>query len=132
VLVEESPEAGIELGDRQSVLERERRGLAAIGPENELVLEEIEAEIERRCPEPHLACGQAADVDVERHVPPVVARMRRGETNLVDELDVEMERLLRRRPVGIRDVRRLSLLGHERDLVDVAAAPLFPPLGRSG
>jgi hypothetical protein len=43
---------------------------------------------------------EAAHVDVEGDVPPVIARRDGGQPDLADDLAVQVQRVLRRAPVG--------------------------------
>src|SRR2546430_1039071 len=51
-------------------------------------------------------CRQAAGVDVQPDVPPVVARRCRRQPDLPDDLAIEMQRVLGRAPVGHVQLRQ--------------------------
>jgi hypothetical protein len=93
-------EAGVELRDRQPCAERERRGSAVRRPDDHGVIDEVDRDLERRVAMMQPPRREPADVDVQRHVPPVVARRRGGQPDLAEDLAVEMQRVLGRAPVG--------------------------------
>ena len=122
--------------------ERERLRCTAARPHDEPVVDEVEVDLERHAGRRvHAARRQPAHVDVERHVPPVVARRRRGQPHLAR----------RSAPTGAAcpssppspssgragSSGRLSIavvicprrLHDERDLVDEAPAPVLAGLG---
>ena len=105
---------GVEVGDARAELEAARATVG--GADDERVVDEVERDVIGRLLLMETARGQAAHVDVERDVPPVVARRSRGEPDLADDLAVEVERVLRRAPVGEVELGKL-LLGHGPDLV---------------
>jgi hypothetical protein len=79
----------------------------------------------------HPSRRKPADVDVQRRVPPVVARRHRRELDLPDDLRPEVQRDLRRFPVGQRYRREC---GHVIDLLsfailhDVSTESLWPQI----
>jgi hypothetical protein len=89
----------VEVGDREAVAELEAP-FRARRLDDEPVVDEVEPDLEPgavgRVQQPR---GQAAHVDVQRHVPPVVLRRQRGHLDLADDLDPEVERVLRRLPL---------------------------------
>ena len=106
-------QALVEGRDREPVVERERLELPAVGPDDEPVVDEVEVDLEghagRRV---HPARRQPAHVDVERDVPPVVARGGRGHPHLADDLRPQVQRVLRRLPLLERERRELPLRPH--------------------
>ena len=78
----------VEGGDREPLDECELLGSTPIRPHDEAVLDKVEVDLEghavRRV---HAARRQPANVDVERSMPPVVARSGRGHAHLADDLD---------------------------------------------
>ena len=80
---------------------------------------------------------QPAHIDEEGRVPPVVTWRRRGHPHLADDLRPQMQRVLRRLPLGERQWReghRASLPDGTTNahLVNKAPAPAFARLGRAG
>jgi hypothetical protein len=92
-------QVGVEAGDRQPAGEEERFRPAVSRLHDESILEKVEDDLEFRFVVVEATGGEAADVDVERHVPPVVPRSRRRQPHLPEDLAVEVERVLRRTPV---------------------------------
>jgi hypothetical protein len=92
-------QVGVEPRNRHAA--REREGLDPPVPtlHDESVVDEVERDLELGFPVVEATRGQAANVDVERRVPPVVARRRRGQADLAEDLAVEVERILGRAPV---------------------------------
>ena len=144
----------IELGHRQPVSELERVHFAAVAPDHQAVIDEIEVDGEGDTG----LCVQATrrqttDVYVERNVPPVVAGSGRGHPHLADNLNSQVQSGLRflpltqRKFLGARFGCRLgcSWLGicreildrcsawlhAERNLVDEAPTPVLAGLGRA-
>jgi hypothetical protein len=70
------------------------------GPRDQGVIGEVERNLERRAAVMQAACRQAADVDVQRDVPPVVSRRRRRQPDLADDPGVQMQGVFGRMPVG--------------------------------
>jgi len=66
---------------------------------------------------------ESADVDVQRSVPPVVARCRRRQPDLAEDLAVQVQRVLCRAPVGQVQLRQC----HRRETVSVNVAASKPP-----
>ena len=73
-LAEQRVEAGIELRDGQSVAELERLRATVGRSHGHGVIDEVEGDLERRVVVMQPSRLQPAHVDVERDVPPVVAR----------------------------------------------------------
>jgi hypothetical protein len=97
---------GVERGDAEPVLEREAL-LAAVGrADPQRVPDHVEVDLERRAGAAHPSRGQAAHVDVQRDVPPVVARRGRRQAHFADDLAAEVQRVLRRAPVAERERRQ--------------------------
>jgi hypothetical protein len=71
---EDRVDARIEVPDRHSGAEPERLGPAVSGPHDQGMIDEVDGDIERCAAMVEAACRQAADVYVQRDVPPVVAR----------------------------------------------------------
>jgi hypothetical protein len=63
------------------------------------VVDEVEVDLEGRVSFVQPSGGEAAHVDVEGNVPPLVARRRGREADLAHDLAVEVQRVLRRPPV---------------------------------
>ena len=99
-LGEHRVEAGVEVRDGHPVAELERPVAPVAGLHEQGVIEEVESDLEGRPAMTEAPCREPADVDVEGCVPPVVARRRRGEPDLADDLGVEVQGVLRRAPVG--------------------------------
>jgi hypothetical protein len=106
-LAEDAVETRVEVRDRETVRERKRAPLPIRSPDEELVADEVERDVERRAGVSERAARQPADVDVERCVPPVVARRSRREAHLPHDLRVQVQRVLRRAPVGDAEVGKL-------------------------
>ena len=104
VFAEQPVQARVEGCDREAVLEREPGGDAAVGAQDEAVIDEVEGQVEAHVAVRQAAGGQAAHVHVERDVPPVVARLRRCQLDLADDLRVQVQRLLRLLPGGVREL----------------------------
>jgi hypothetical protein len=92
-------EASVEAGDRQAARDRERMGATVPGLHDESIVEEIEHDLELGSLVVKTTRREAANVDVERRVPPMVTRRGRREPHLPEDLAVEVERVLRRSPV---------------------------------
>src|SRR5918999_2505013 len=91
-------QADVEVGDRSSGLEAEGVRSTIGSPNNERVVDEVDDDLESRAAMVHAPRGETADVDVQRDVPPMVARRCRPQSELADDLAVQMERVLRRTP----------------------------------
>ncbi len=92
-------QAGVEVRDRQAACEREGSDPTVASLHDESVVDEVERDLELGFPVMEATRRQAADVDVEGRVPPVVARRGRREPDLAENLAVEVEGVLRRPPV---------------------------------
>jgi hypothetical protein len=99
-------EAGIEVRDRQSPAELEGLRATVSRPDDHGVVDEVDRDLERRVAMMQAPCRETADVDVQRDVPPVVARWRRRQPDLADDLAVEMQRVPRLAPVGQMQLRQ--------------------------
>lgn len=99
-LGEDGVQTRVELGHGETFGEREPALVAAVCPHDELVRDQVEGDVERRLAAVERAGGQAADVDIERSMPPVVAWGRRREAHLPQDLRVQVQRVLRRPPAG--------------------------------
>jgi hypothetical protein len=74
---------------------------------DESVVDEVERDLELGLPLVEATRGEAANVNVERRVPPVVPRRGRCEPNLPEYLAGEVKRVLRRTPpceVELREI----------------------------
>ena len=89
----ESQAATVELGDREAIRERERLDLAAMRADDEPVVDEVERRVEGDALVAHRLRAEPAGIDAEGDVPPVVARRRRRELHLADDLRPEVERV---------------------------------------
>ena len=119
-------DAGIEVRDGQSAAELERPGATVGRPDDHGVIDEVDRDLERRAVVMQPPRRETSHVDVQRDVPPVVARRRGRQPDLADDLAVEMQRVLRCAPVGQMQLRQRHASGdHERDVVDVAPAPVL-------
>ena len=67
-------DAGIEVGDRHSAADVERLGATVAGAGNQGVVDEVDRDLEGRIAMVQAPGGEAAHVDVQRGVPPVVTR----------------------------------------------------------
>jgi hypothetical protein len=107
-LVQGGVDLAVELGDGQSVDQRERAHLAATGFHDQGVVDEVEIDLKRDAlRRVHGARRQSAHVDVERHVPPVVARRGGRHPDLADDLRPQVQRLLGGFPVLQRQRREM-------------------------
>ncbi len=111
-LVEDLMKARIEVGDGDAVGQVERAGAAVVGANEQRVVDEVEVDLECRVLVVEPPRRQAAHVDVERCVPPVVPRCCGRESDLADDLAVQMERVLSRAPVGQMQFRQRHRLDH--------------------
>src|ERR671914_930515 len=91
-------QADVEVGDRSSGFEAEGFRPTIGGPHDERVVDEVDDDLESRAAMVHAPRGETADVDVQRDVPPMVARRRRSQSDLADDLAVQMQRVLRGTP----------------------------------
>jgi hypothetical protein len=110
---EEREETLVERGDREAVGERKGFDVAAARAHDELVGDEVESDVEVAGRGTKAARRQPSCVDVQRGVPPVVLRRRRGQAYLADDLHPEVKRVFRRLP---RLERELGQLTHLRIL----------------
>ena len=115
-------DAGIEVGDRHSAADVERLGATVAGAGNQGVVDEVDRDLEGRIAMVQAPGGEAAHVDVQRGVPPVVARGGSGQPDLA----VQVQSVLRgaaSRP----DATRAESYSpdHERGLGEVARAPVL-------
>jgi hypothetical protein len=92
-------EASVEVGDRDTGTQVEGPDPSVSGLNDEGGGKEVNANLERRVVVVQAAGGEPAGVDVERGVPPVVARRCRGQPDLSDDLRVEVQGVLGRTPV---------------------------------
>ncbi|HXU98497.1 MAG TPA: hypothetical protein VFP03_10385, partial [Jiangellaceae bacterium] len=90
-LVEQLVKLAVEAGHREPFLEPERPLLAAVGPHQQAVVHEVEVDLEADLGMVQPAGGQAAHVQVQGHVPPVVTRRGRGELHLADDLHPQVK-----------------------------------------
>ena len=93
-------ELGVEVCDREAVDEVERPGATVAGANAQCVVDEVEVDLKCLLVVVQPPGREAAQVDVQRGVPPVVARRRRCEPDLADDLAEEMQCVLGRAPVG--------------------------------
>ena len=93
-------DAGVEVRDGHPVAKLERPAAPVGGLHDEGVIEEVESDLEGRPAMMQAPCREPADVDVQGCVPPVVARRRRREPDLADDLRVQVQRVLRPAPLG--------------------------------
>ncbi len=93
-------EAGVEVGDGHPVAELERLVAPVTGLHTQGVIEEVEPDLEGRPAMMEAPRREPANVDVQGDVPPVIARCRRGEPDLAEDLGVQVQGVLRRAPVG--------------------------------
>ena len=70
------------------------------------MIDEVDGDVERRAAMMEAACRQAADVHVQRDVPPVVARRRRRQADLPEDLAVQMQCVFSCTPVGQMQLRQ--------------------------
>ncbi len=105
-LAEQRVEAGVELRDGQSATQLERPGATVSRPDDHRVIDEVDRDLERGVVVMQPPRREPSHVDVQRDVPPVVARRRRGQPDLADDLAVEMQRVPRRAPVGQMQLRQ--------------------------
>jgi hypothetical protein len=103
---EDRVDARIEVPDRHSGAEPERLGPAVSGPHDQGMIDEVDGDIERCAAMVEAACRQAADVYVQRDVPPVVARCRCRQPDLAEDLAVQMQCVFRCTPVGQMQFRQ--------------------------
>ena len=75
-LVQRAVELAVEVRHGEPVQDREPFRLPLVGRHDQRVVDEVEPDVERRVPVVEAPCGQPACIDVQRHVPPVVARRR--------------------------------------------------------
>jgi hypothetical protein len=99
-LAEHFVDTGVEVRDRQPVSELEGPRAAVRGPDDQGVIEEVQGDLEGGVALMQPSGREPTNVDVERDVPPVVARRRRREADLPEDLAVEMQSVLRRPPVA--------------------------------
>jgi hypothetical protein len=92
--------AGVEVRDRHSAAELEGRRAAVAGLDDKRVIDEVERDLEGRIAVMQPSRREAADVDVERDVPPVVARRRGRQPDLAEYLAVQMQRVFRCAPIA--------------------------------
>jgi len=97
---------GVEVGDRDAVGKVERASATVVRANDQRVGDEVEVDLEGRVVVMQPPGRKAADVDIERSVPPVITRRRGREADLADDLAVEMQRVLRRAPVGEVQLRQ--------------------------
>ena len=107
-LREQPVEARVELGDRHSTGEIERPPATIGGTDNEGVVNEVEGDVERRSSMVQAPRRQPTDIDVERDVPPVVARRGGRQPDLAHDLAVEVQCVLGRAPVAQMELRKLG------------------------
>ncbi len=98
--------AGVEVGDRDTVGEVERPAAAVVGAYEQCMVEEVEVDLKGGVFVMQPPGREAAHVDVERRVPPVVARRRGCNAYLADDLAVQVQRVLGRTPVGQVELRQ--------------------------
>jgi len=91
---------GVEVRARRALGEREARAGAVAGHHVEAVVEQVERDLHvaGAVAGGHRPGRQPARGDVQRHVPPVVARRRERHADLAGDLGVAVQRLLRRLP----------------------------------
>ena len=89
---EHGVQAPVELRDVEPVVQAERLAAPAGGADHHGVVDEVERDVEAGAPVAERPGGESADIDVERDVPPMVVRCRRGQPNLPDDLAVELKR----------------------------------------
>ena len=89
-------DAGVEVRDRHAAAELERRPAAVARADDQGVIDEVERDLERRAAMVQASRRETAHVHVQRDVPPVVARGGGRQTDLAEDLAVEMQRVLRR------------------------------------
>jgi hypothetical protein len=111
-------QVGVEPCNRQAAREREGLDPPFSALHDESVVDEVERDLELGFPVVKATRGEAADVDVERRVPPVVARRRRGEPDLAEDLTVEVEGVLRRSPVREVELRE----SHQRSSTNATSS----------
>ena len=130
----------VESRDGEPVDEGKRLHRAAVRADDEAVVDEVEVDLEGRAARRvQSASRQSADVDVERHVPPVISRRRRGHPHLADDLRPEVQRVLRRLPLFERQRWQVRVAAHayaestlERMSTDTAAAAVETRIGTIG
>jgi hypothetical protein len=89
----------VELRDVEAIVQREPIAPPVGRAHDQRVVHEVQADVERRAAVMQAARREPTHVDVERHVPPVVARRRRRQADLAHHLAIQMQRVLRRSPV---------------------------------
>jgi hypothetical protein len=93
-------EKSVELRHRNTAVKGERPPTTVVCAHDECIVDKVEADLERRAVAMQSPGGQAAHVDVQRHVPPVIARGRCCQTDLADDLAVQVQRVLGWAPVS--------------------------------
>ena len=91
-------ELAVEAGHRQPVLEPERPLLATVGLYDQAVVDEVEVDLEADLTLMQPASGQATHVQVQGHMPPVVAGRGGGQLDLADDLGPQVRGGLGRLP----------------------------------
>jgi hypothetical protein len=99
-------QAAIEIGDRDAICELKRAASAVVGAHDQRVVDEVEVDLKCRVVVMQPPGREAAHVDVEWGVPPLVARRRGREADLAHDLAVEVQRVLGRTPVGEVEFRQ--------------------------
>ena len=94
----------VELCHRQAVGEVEPLDAAAVGSNDETVVDEIEVDAERDVVLMHSSRRQATHVDVQRDVPPVILGRCGGQLHLADDLSPELQRVFRLAPLVQRQL----------------------------
>ena len=87
--------ARVEAGDRAR-LERDLPAIAVGRPDDELVVDEVELDLEARAPVVHERRREAAGEHVQRYLPPVVDHRLEREADLADDLGPHVQRVARR------------------------------------
>src|SRR5919106_1720661 len=90
----------MEVGHRQSVPELKRSRATVGGLDDQGVIDEVDRDLERCAAMMQTPCREPANIDVQRDVPPMVARRGGREPDLSEDLAVEMERVFRPAPVA--------------------------------
>jgi hypothetical protein len=107
-------EPAVEAGHRQPVVEPEGSLLATVGPHDQQVVDEVEVDLKADLTVVQPAGGQATDVQVQGHMPPVVAGRGGGQLDLADDLGPQVQGRLGRLPRLQRQLGQLRPRGGGR------------------